>query len=51
MLLLGLYPQGKDHTPADSQGVYLELFPQNINAYPAAVRAAHDNLAPWNGAP
>lgn len=50
MLLLGLYPQGKDHTPPDRQGVYLELFPQNINAYPDAVIEAHRNLADWRTA-
>jgi hypothetical protein len=51
MLLRGIYPQGEDSTPPDRQGVYLELFPQNINAYPDAVREAHRNLAQWNGAP
>jgi hypothetical protein len=51
MLFAGIYPEGKDNTAPAKQGVYMELFPQNITAWPAAVRDAHDNLAVWNGAP
>jgi hypothetical protein len=47
LLFRGIYPLGKTKTPPDMQGVYLELFPQNIILYPAAVRAAHNNLAQW----
>jgi hypothetical protein len=49
MLFQGIYPQGKANTPAALQGVYMEAFPQNITAWPAAVRDAHNNLAIWNG--
>jgi hypothetical protein len=48
MLFAGIYPQGKASTPANMQGVYLELFPQNINCFPPAVSSAHANLASWN---
>lgn len=49
MLFQGIYPQGKANTPPANQGVYMELFPQNIVAFPDAVRDAHDNLSIWNG--
>jgi hypothetical protein len=47
MLLRGIYPKGKLGTPPSLQGVYLELFPQNIVAFPEAIPPAHDNLASW----
>jgi hypothetical protein len=49
MLFRGIYPDGKANTPPAKQGVYLELFPQNIVAYPKAVATAHANLAAWGG--
>lgn len=51
MLFQGIYPHGEANTPASLQGVYMELFPQNIVQWPNAVRDAHNNLANWNGAP
>lgn len=47
MLLAGIYPEGEAATPAGEQGAYLELFPQNIVAFPAAVRTASRHLAAW----
>jgi len=47
MLYRGLYPKHQGGTPPSMQGVYLELFPQNIVAYPEAVRAAHRHLSAW----
>jgi hypothetical protein len=49
MLFRGIYPEGLANTPPAKQGVYLELFPQNIVAYPKAVATAHANLASWGG--
>jgi hypothetical protein len=51
MLFQGIYPHGEANTAASLQGVYMELFPQNIVQWPNAVRDAHNNLANWNGAP
>lgn len=45
MLFLGVYPDGKAHTTPDRQGMYLELFPQNVNSWPGDVKAADANLA------
>lgn len=50
MLFKGIYPEGKTKTPAAQQGVYLELFPQNIVVWPAAVATSRANLALWGGA-
>ncbi|HEY2070007.1 MAG TPA: hypothetical protein VGG48_10675 [Rhizomicrobium sp.] len=47
LLLAGLLPNNPAAPLPESQGVYLEIFPQNANAWPAAVRKAHQNLAPW----
>jgi hypothetical protein len=47
MLFHGIYPKGKADTAPSQQAVYLELFPQNIVAWPDAVRAARRNLVEW----
>ena len=47
MLFRGLYPKGKADTPPSMRGVYLEVFPQNVVAFPQAIQPAHDNLANW----
>lgn len=49
MLFRGLYPKREANTRPGMQGVYLELFPQNIVAFPDAIPPAHANLAAWNG--
>jgi hypothetical protein len=49
MLFRGLYPKGKTKTPPSMQGVYLEVFPQNVVAFPQAILPAHNNLGVWNG--
>ncbi|HWE05261.1 MAG TPA: hypothetical protein VG274_01050 [Rhizomicrobium sp.] len=49
MLFRGLYPHGKTNMPPSMQGVYLEMFPQNVAAFPQAVPPAHKNLGVWNG--
>lgn len=49
MLFEGIYPFGKPNTPPALQGVYMEMFPQNIIAWPKAVGDARRNLAIWNG--
>jgi hypothetical protein len=49
MLFQGIYPYGKTNTPPALQGVYMEMFPQNITAWPIAVGDARRNLALWNG--
>lgn len=49
MLFQGIYPYGKTSTPPALQGVYMEMFPQNIIAWPKAVGDARRNLALWNG--
>ena len=49
MLFQGIYPFGKANTPPALQGVYMEMFPQNIVMWPKAVRDAHNNLATWSG--
>jgi len=49
MLFRGLYPNGKAKTPPSMQGVYLEVFPQNVVAFPLAMPPAHKNLGVWNG--
>jgi hypothetical protein len=48
MLLQGIYPHGEAGTPPALQGVYMEMFPQNIVAWPKAVGDARRNLALWN---
>jgi hypothetical protein len=40
-------PKGKAATPPQRQGVYLELFPQNVVAFPEALPPIHDGLAAW----
>jgi hypothetical protein len=49
MLFRGLYPKGKKNTPPSMQGVYLEVFPQNVVQFRDAFPPAQANLAPWNG--
>jgi len=49
MLFRGLYPLGRENTPPAMRGVYLEVFPQNVVAFPKAILPAHDNLGVWNG--
>jgi len=48
MLLRGIFPHGEAKTPPAQWGVYLELFPQNIVAFPSAIAPAHAKLAGWN---
>jgi hypothetical protein len=50
MLFKGIYPQGKAKTPPAQQGVYLEVFPQNVVSWPVAVATSRANLAAWGGA-
>ncbi|MGH6873315.1 MAG: hypothetical protein ACREHE_17600 [Rhizomicrobium sp.] len=45
MLLAGIYPDGEGNTAIDRQGVYLELFPQNIAQFHSAIPTAHRDLA------
>ncbi|HEX2593784.1 MAG TPA: hypothetical protein VHL34_19955 [Rhizomicrobium sp.] len=48
MLLRGVFPHGQADTPPSQWGVYLEVFPQNVVAFPAAIAPAHDKLGGWN---
>jgi hypothetical protein len=48
MLVRGLYPRHKANTPPEMQGVYLELFPQNIVDFAPAIAPAQQKLAVWN---
>lgn len=48
MLLRGIYPKGPANTPPSQQGVYLEVFPQNVVAFPRDLPAVHASLAEWN---
>jgi hypothetical protein len=48
MLLRGIYPKGPANTPPSMQGVYLEVFPQNVVAFPRELPMVHANLAAWN---
>ena len=48
MLMRGVFPKGPENTPPDMQGVYLEVFPQNVVAFPRALPPVHASLAPWN---
>jgi hypothetical protein len=52
MLFRGVYPNGKANTPPAQQGVYMEVFPQNVCVTLATctdLRSVHRHLAPWNG--
>jgi hypothetical protein len=48
MLIRGIYPKGPANTPPSQQGVYLEVFPQNVVAFPRDLPAVHAYLAAWN---
>jgi hypothetical protein len=52
MLLRGIYPNGAANTPPSQQGVYLEVFPQNVCVTLTTctdLSKVHRHLAPWNG--
>ena len=49
MLFKGLYPRGRHNTEPSMRGVYLEVFPQNVAAFPQALSPAHKNLGVWTG--
>jgi hypothetical protein len=48
MLFKGIYPKGKLNTPPSMQGVYMEVFPQNVTQFPEALPPTQANLAVWN---
>jgi hypothetical protein len=48
MLLRGIYPKGPANTPPSMQGVYLEMFPQNVTAFSRDLPAVNASLAAWN---